>query len=159
MSTIINTVTTTKVSPESEAIIPKCSILRSTSIVYNSTTKQVIATFPNTSTLKDGDCLKIVFAQSMPSVAPVNAQLVIKINGSTFPLICRLGEYVMAMQLHKRCLYHVRLASSVPQFMLLECLKPLDVSYPTYSPSTSITTVTKTESTSSKKATEEVTPQ
>lgn len=88
-------------------------------------------TLPNVRTLINGDVLRFVIVNSIPTTNPLGTVSII-INGTTFPLKTKFGNDVRIEQLRARKLYSIGLGAETPNFTLLTCIPTSTFSFPTY---------------------------
>ena len=106
-----------------------CNILRGVASVVET---NLVITLPDVGTLVNGDIGKFVIINAIDYTNPLGT-VSITINGTTFPLVTKLGNNVRTEQLKTRKVYTVALGAETPNFTMLSCLPASSYSYPTYS--------------------------
>ena len=106
-----------------------CNILRGVASVVET---NLVITLPDVGTLVNGDIGKFVIINAIDYTNPLGT-VSITINGTTFPLVTKLGNNVRTEQLKTRKVYTVALGAETPNFTMLSCLPVSSYSYPTYS--------------------------
>ena len=106
-----------------------CNILRGVASVVET---NLVITLPNVGTLVNGDIGKFVIINAIDYTNPLGT-VSITINGTTFPLVTKLGNNVRTEQLKTRKVYTIALGAETPNFTMLSCIPESSFAYPTYS--------------------------
>ena len=69
-------------------------------------------TLPTTSAYLNGCKKCIVIAQAIPDTTTINATVEISVGGTTYPLLTKCGDQVLASQLRTRTVYPTRVNTS-----------------------------------------------
>ena len=106
-----------------------CNVLRGTAAVVDT---NLVITLPNVGTLSNGDIGKFVIINTI-DYTNLLGTVSITINGTTFPLVNKLGNSIRTEQLRSRKVYTIALGAETPNFVLLTCVQESSFAYPTYS--------------------------
>lgn len=90
-------------------------------------------TLPNTVTLHNGDTIRFVITNTVPTTNPLGTASLV-VNGTTMSLKTRFGNNVRAEQFMARKLYTVGLGAEGPTMVVLTCLPLSTYSFPSYAP-------------------------
>lgn len=90
-------------------------------------------TLPNTITLHNGDTLRFVITNTVPTTNPLGTVSVV-VNGTTMPLKTRFGNNARTEQFMARKLYTVGLGAEGPTMTVLTCLPLSTYDFPSYAP-------------------------
>ena len=106
----------------------KRSIVRSTAVTLSGNTLTI--TLPDVNTIINGDIIRFVILQTIPTTTPF-ATVYVKINNETIPVLTRFGNSVMADQLRTRRVYAIGIGTQYPNSVMLTCIPKSGYSFPT----------------------------
>ena len=104
------------------------TILKATTAIVDD---NLVITLPNVGTLTNRDILRFVICAAIDKTNPLGTVSIV-VNGTTFPLVTRIGNDVRTEQLFARKVYVVQLGAGTPNFTMLTCMPETTFVYPTY---------------------------
>lgn len=108
-------------------MINKHCILRSTEVGEDE--QKIKIKLPDTCTIVNGDVLRFVIIQTIPTDSPT-ARVIVELNGIEFNLLTKFGNSVRVDQLRTRIVYKIGVGTQIPN-MVMQCrICPTEYEYP-----------------------------